>query len=66
MIWWLIPVIATLAAWMYTRFRGPRGGRVRPRPEPGSPEDARDLARFAAALRSGHPEGGAGQPEART
>ena len=57
MIWWLIPVIATLAAWVFTRVAGSRGGRLRPRPEPGSAEDARDLARFAEAL--GHRPPGA-------
>ena len=51
MTWWIIPIVATLAAWVYTRVAGSRGGQVRPRPEPGTPEDARDLARFADALR---------------
>jgi len=50
MTWWLIPVVATLAAWVYTRMAGSWGGRVRPRPEPGTPEDARDLSRFTDAL----------------
>jgi hypothetical protein len=51
MIWWTIPVVATLLAWVWTRVAGMRSGRLRPRPEPGSPEDRRDLARFADALR---------------
>lgn len=52
MIWWLIPLVATLAAWVYLRVAG--AGRVAARrlPEPGSPEDRADLARFADALRS--------------
>ncbi len=56
MIWWSIPAAATLAAWVYTRVTGTWGGRVRPRPEPGSEADQRDLARFAEAL--GHPSPG--------
>jgi hypothetical protein len=48
--WWLIPLLATLAAWVWTRVGGTGRGRLRPRPEPGSPQDARDLARFADAL----------------
>ena len=48
--WWLIPLVATTLAWAWTRMSATRGGRVRPRPEPGSPEDRRDLARFADAL----------------
>jgi hypothetical protein len=47
--WWIIPLVATLAAWVYTRAALGRG-RVRPRPEPGTPQDAADLARFEAAL----------------
>lgn len=50
MIWWVIPLLATLGAWIYTRVGGLSAGRIRPRPEPGSPQDAEDLARFAAAL----------------
>ncbi len=50
MIWWLIPVVATLCAWIYTRVWGSRAGRVPPRPEPGTPADAADLARFTEAL----------------
>ena len=50
MTWWLIPLVATTLAWAWTRMSATRGGRVRPRPEPGSPEDRRDLARFADAL----------------
>ena len=50
MTWWLIPLVATLLAWAWTRLPGTRAGRVRPRPEPGSAEDVKDLARFAAAL----------------
>jgi hypothetical protein len=49
-VWWLIPLLATLAAWAYTRLAGVGQARVRPRPEPGSPADRRDLARFAEAL----------------
>lgn len=49
MIWWLIPLVVTLGAWAWTRRPGGRM-RVRPRPEPGSPQDAQDLARFADAL----------------
>jgi hypothetical protein len=55
--WWIIPIMATVAAWAYTRVAGSWGGRVRPRPEPGSPEDVRDLARFADALRRPFPGG---------
>ena len=57
MTWWLIPIVATLAAWVYTRAVGSWGGRVRARPEPGSPEDAKDLARFADALKRPIPGG---------
>ena len=57
MIWWLIPVVATLTAWAYTRLAGSRRGRTRPRPEPGSPADARELERFARALRTPMPDG---------
>jgi len=57
MIWWIIPIVATLAAWVYTRAAGSWGGRVRARPEPGSPEDAKDLARFADALNRPIPGG---------
>lgn len=49
-IWWLIPLCATLAAWLYTRGSTRVGGRVRTRPEPGSQADRADLARFAQAL----------------
>jgi hypothetical protein len=56
-VWWLIPLVATLAAWAYTRVAGSGRGRVRPRPEPGSPEDRADLARFAEALRLPLPGG---------
>jgi hypothetical protein len=49
-LWWLIPLVATLAAWAYTRLAGVGQARVRPRPEPGSAADRRDLARFAEAL----------------
>jgi hypothetical protein len=48
--WWLIPLLATLAAWAYTRVAGVGRARLRPRPEPGSEADRRDLARFAEAL----------------
>ena len=57
MTWWLIPLLATLAAWAWTRIGGTARGRVRPRPEPGSPEDAADLARFASALAKPLPGG---------
>lgn len=50
MIWWLIPLAATLAAWAYLRISGAGRGAHRRRPEPGSPEDQADLDRFAAAL----------------
>ncbi len=50
MLWWSIPISATVAAWLYTRVAGSWGGRARPRPEPGSEADRRDLARFAEAL----------------
>jgi hypothetical protein len=56
-IWWLIPLVATLIAWIYTRTAGSWRGRTRPRPDPGSPADARDLERFARALRSPLPDG---------
>lgn len=48
-IWWLIPLAATLVAWAWTSI-GPRRGRLGPRPEPGTAEDAADLARFTRAL----------------
>lgn len=57
MLWWIIPVVATLVAWVYTRVAGSWSGRSRRRPEPGSPEDQRDLARFAEALRRPGPGG---------
>lgn len=65
MIWWLIPLVATLAAWVYLRVAG--AGRVAARrlPEPGSPEDRADLARFADALRSPLPGTPAGTPADR-
>jgi hypothetical protein len=56
-IWWLIPLVATLIAWAYTRMGWSWRGRARPRPEPGSPADAKDLERFARALRSPLPDG---------
>jgi hypothetical protein len=49
-VWWLIPLLATVAAWVYTRVAGAGAARVRPRPEPGSEADRRDLARLAEAL----------------
>ena len=55
MIWWLIPLVATLAAWVYLRIAGAGRAAHRRRPEPGSPEDRADLARFAAALESPMP-----------
>lgn len=55
MVWWSIPAIATLAAWAYTRLAGSWGRAVRPRPQPGSPEDRADLARFAEGLRAPTP-----------
>jgi hypothetical protein len=53
-VWWLIPLVATLTAWVYLRLVA---GRVRGRRAlaPGSPEDAADLERFAAALRTPMP-----------
>lgn len=51
MLWWVIPLVATLAAYIWTRVGGLSVGRVPAKPEPGSPEDLADLARFAAALR---------------
>jgi hypothetical protein len=56
-VWWLIPLIATLSAWAYTRLAWSWRGRSKPRLEPGSPEDAADLARFAAALERPMPGG---------
>ncbi len=50
MIWWLIPLAVTLAAWAWTRRPGAGRMRARPRPVPGSAQDAKDLARFADAL----------------
>lgn len=50
MTWWLIPLLATLAAWVWTRVEGRTAARSRRRPEPGTPADAADLARFARAL----------------
>ena len=55
MIWWLIPLVVTLAAWAWTRRPGAGRMRVRPRPEPGSPQDVEDLARFADALHRSMP-----------
>lgn len=55
MHWWSIPVVATLAAWLYTRVAGSWGGRTRRRPLPGTPEDRADLERFSAALREPGP-----------
>lgn len=57
MIWWLIPLVATFAAWAYTRLAWSWRGRGRSRPEPGSPQDAADLARFAEALHRPMPGG---------
>lgn len=71
MIWWLIPLVATLAAWVYLRVAGPGRVAARRLPEPGSPEDRADLARFADALRSplpgvdAHRPRAAGNPAAR-
>lgn len=56
MIWWIIPAVATLAAWLWTRRAGAATPGVRVRPAPGSPEDVADLARFAAALRRALPD----------
>jgi hypothetical protein len=49
-VWWLIPLVATLAAWLYTRMAGVGAARAKPRPVPGSPEDQRELRRFGEAL----------------
>ena len=50
MIWWSIPILATLAAWLWTRFGARNRTAVRNRPEPGSPQDAAELARLSDAL----------------
>lgn len=50
MTWWLIPLLATLVAWAWTRVGGLTAARARRRPEPGTAADAADLARFAEAL----------------
>lgn len=55
MIWWLIPLVATVSAWVYLRVAWSGRGSARRRPEPGSPEDRADLARFARALRQPMP-----------
>ena len=56
MIWWSIPAVATLGAWLWTRRAATSSAALRPRPEPGSPEDAADLDRFAGALRRPLPD----------
>lgn len=60
MIWWLIPLCATFGAWLCTRHSARVIGRRRSRPEPGSPADRADLARFEAALARPLPGGDAG------
>ena len=68
MIWWVIPLTATLLAWAWTRLgtrsTGPwarvarsSGAAGRPGPAPGSPEDIRELARLADALNRPLPGG---------
>ena len=49
MVWWLIPILATLIAYVFLRFAGSTPARRR-RPEPGTPEDRAELARLAEAL----------------
>lgn len=56
MIWWSIPAVAMLGAWLWTRRTATSAATLRPRPEPGSPEDADDLERFARALRRPLPD----------
>lgn len=51
MLWWVIPLVAAVAAHIWTRVGGLSVGRVPAKPEPGSPQDLADLAKFAAALR---------------
>lgn len=50
MAWWSIPVLATTAAAVWLRIGGMGSTRLPRRPEPGSAQDAADLARFADAL----------------
>lgn len=50
MTWWVIPLVATLAAWAWTRVGGSWRHRRPVRHVPGSPEDRADLERFARAL----------------
>jgi hypothetical protein len=57
-IWWSIPIMATLVAWLWTRYATGTRRSVRTRPEPGSPQDAAELTRLSAALARPLPERG--------
>lgn len=56
MVWWSIPAAATVAAWLWTRRAPTSATSLRPRPEPGSPEDLAQLERFADALQRPLPD----------
>jgi len=65
-VWWLIPLVATLAAWVLTRWADRLPGGLPERPAPGSAQDAAQLARLAEALRQPLPGGvGGGADGAR-
>ncbi|MGV1003502.1 MAG: hypothetical protein ACOYEV_01800 [Candidatus Nanopelagicales bacterium] len=63
MLWWTIPFVSTFAAFLWARHRD-LAADAQAGPEPGSPEDAADLARFAAALREPFPPARSGDDPA--